>query len=296
MKTLRYGVVLITIGIVVSGITAVARTPAIKQDLATTVDLKNKRIADLPDIPQKKMSPWKILDKAREGILSNLRIVSALANPNVEYIKINPGMRKEEIAEVFGSHLDWTEEEKQEFTRQAEDSEGYFYPDSYFISADAGPEIQNELTARFNEEVSTHYPTSTRNIISIDTAIKIASIIQREAGGAHDMRIISGIIWNRIFKGMNLQMDATLQYAKGSKESGWWPKVIPEDKFIKSPYNTYQNGGFPPTPISNPSIAAISAALNPQKTDCLFYLHDRLRRIHCSETYDEHLANIEKYY
>jgi len=129
-----------------------------------------------------------------------------------------------------------------------------------------------------------------------DTVIKIASIIQREAASKSDMALISGIIWNRIFSGMKLQIDATLQYAKGNEEDGWWGQVSSADKKIKSPYNTYLNIGLPPSAIANPGLSAITAAYNPQKTDCLFYLHDKNKKIHCSKTYEEHKANIAKYY
>ena len=125
-------------------------------------------------------------------------------------------------------------------------------------------------------------------------AITIASIIQREAGGLKDMNLISGIIWNRLALGMPLQVDATLQYIKG-KDGKWWPYVLAKDKFLASAYNTYQNIGLPPTPISNPGEGAIDAALNPEKTECIFYLHDKYGRIHCSKDYKEHKKNINKY-
>jgi UPF0755 protein len=95
---------------------------------------------------------------------------------------------------------------------------------------------------------------------------------------------------------MNLDIDATLQYAKGNAETGWWPQVHPRDKKINSPYNTYTHKGLPPGPISNPGLAAIEAAYNPQKTNCIFYLHDKNRKIHCSETYAEHKNFIDIYY
>ena len=112
------------------------------------------------------------------------------------------------------------------------------------------------------------------------------------------MRIISGIIWNRLFANMNLQIDATVQYAKANKASvnSWWPAVLPRDISIKSPYNTYTNPGLPPTPIANPSVAAILAALNPVSTPCFYYFHDKMGQFHCSTTYAEHVALLKKYY
>ena len=96
---------------------------------------------------------------------------------------------------------------------------------------------------------------------------------------------------------MRLQIDATLQYAKGSKPSEpWWPGVRPADKFIASVYNTYENSGLPPAPIANPSLDAILAALNPTKTDCMYYFHDRQAEFHCSPTYEEHVELLKQYY
>jgi UPF0755 protein len=151
------------------------------------------------------------------------------------------------------------------------------------------------MLKEFSRETSTIKKQKNMQVINQDTAIKIASIIQREAGGKSDMKLISGIIWNRLWKGMKLQMDATLQYAKGSEENGWWGQVDSEDKYIDSPYNTYAEEGLPPSAIANPGLAAIDAAYNPQKTSCLFYLHDKNRQIHCAKTYEEHKRNIKKY-
>ena len=86
--------------------------------------------------------------------------------------------------------------------------------------------------------------------------------------------------------------------AKANKTAGgnWWPNVLPADKYIKSPYNTYMYKGLPPSPIANPSVAAILAALNPVKTDCLYYFNDREGNFHCSSTYAEHVKLLKKYY
>jgi UPF0755 protein len=94
---------------------------------------------------------------------------------------------------------------------------------------------------------------------------------------------------------MALNADATLQYARGDIGGGWWVRISASDKLTDTPYNTYMYKGLPPHPICNPGIAAIEAVLNPAQTDCLYYLHDNRRVTHCADTYEEHLANIEKY-
>ena len=95
---------------------------------------------------------------------------------------------------------------------------------------------------------------------------------------------------------MPLQIDSTMQspLAK-TTEAKWWGAIDINEKQNDSPYNSYLYKGLPPTPICSPNIDYIEAALNPEETDCLFYLHDSKQQIHCSKTYEEHLKNIDRY-
>jgi len=124
----------------------------------------------------------------------------------------------------------------------------------------------------------------------------MASIIQREAASSSDMALISGILWNRLNAAMPLDVDSTVQYARGNTATGWWAPVTKADLSIDSPYNTYINKGLPPHPIDSPGLDAINAAMYPASTTCIYYLHDSSRNIHCSDTYAEHLSLIKKYY
>ena len=143
-----------------------------------------------------------------------------------------------------------------------------------------------------------HYSTTTAAVVPLTDALTIASLIQRETIGTTDMRLVSGIIWNRLFADMNLQIDSTLQYAKANTTTAvsWWPRVVPADTSRRSSYNTYRNPGLPPTPIANPSVAAVLAALNPIQTPCFYYFNDQAGNIHCTNTYAEHVALLKKYY
>lgn len=229
------------------------------------------------------------------SLLTRLSFYINLANPYMRIVRVQEGLRKEEIAEVVADKLDWNEQEKRDFISSV-NVEGHYFPKTYLIYKDEKPAVvRATMLNEFGTEVSKINKPKSKKIISEDTAIKIASIIQRESNGKSDMKLISGIIWNRIFSGMKLQIDATLQYAKGNEQDGWWEEVNPEDKKIKSSYNTYMHIGLPPGPIANPGVAAIDAAYNPQKTSCLFYLHDRNRKIHCAKTYEEHKRNIDIY-
>lgn len=226
-----------------------------------------------------------------------------LASASSRLLVILPGERREEVGAHFAKILGWSVDEREEFIRTiaaAEPmlAEGKYAPGRYTVVKGAGPEEVAELVlTRFSEEVLTRYTPATDAIVPIEDALTIASLLEREAYDFEDMRLIAGVIWNRLFIDMNLQIDATLQYAKGSKPTeAWWPKVLPRDKYIESPYNTYENTGLPPTPIASPSLEAILAALNPKKTDCLYYFHDRNAGFHCTPTYEEHVALLKEYY
>ena len=219
----------------------------------------------------------------------------ALASQS-KVVNIAPGARKEEIAAAFTRTLAWTTEEKKEFLNV---DEGFLFPGMYVVGMDASPlEVKTALTERFNENILSRYSTTTEEIIPLTTTLTIASLIQKETIGTRDMRLVSGIIWNRIFTGQKLQLDATLQYVKASKlQNGqWWPRVLSKDKFIESPYNTYKHPGLPPTPIANPSVAAVVAALNPLKTECYYYFHDKNGDIHCSADYETHVELLKQFF
>ncbi len=233
------------------------------------------------------------------NILADKEFYLALANPDVKYVRFSEGMRKEQIASIIHKKLAWSDSDIKDFLSSDASTplaEGTYFPDSYVIQKDiSGADMRQKMFERFQEKVSDEFIDEiTSSHISMEKVLTIASIIQREAAGKNDMNLISGIIWNRLFSGMKLDMDATLQYAKGSSKNGWWPKVVPKDKSIASPYNTYKNKGLPPAPIANPGIAAIEAALNPIQTDCLYYFHKN-KTIFCSKDYKEHVLNIEEY-
>ncbi len=95
----------------------------------------------------------------------------------------------------------------------------------------------------------------------------IASIIQKEAGNKKEMPLISSVIYNRLKRGMRLQMDGSLNYGRYSHT-----KVTPERiKSDKSYYNTYKHKGIPKEPICNISILALESAIAPAKTDYLYF-------------------------
>lgn len=227
-----------------------------------------------------------------------------MAIPGGRLLVIFPGERKEEVAKNFGDILRWSSGERQNFLDLVQEAvpelqEGQFYPERYLVAVDASPEdVAKMVVERFETEVAARYDKKAEERLPMKEAIIIASLLEREAHDFTDMREISGVIWNRLFIDMNLQLDATLQYAKGGRldSTKWWPMPTPADKYIESPYNTYKYKGLTPQPIANPSLEAILAALNPSITDCLFYFHDSSSGFHCSVDYQEHVSKLRQIY
>jgi UPF0755 protein len=224
------------------------------------------------------------------------------SEPQLKWITIPEGLRKEEIGERFAEELHWTDEELEKwnttYTAMEYDyREGVYFPDTYLIPVDEnGLDTAKRMIIRFNEKFEGYPEKFAEKDVLWTTGLKVASIIQREAAGKEDMALISGVIWNRLLNDQPLEIDATVQYARGNTSSGWWAPIRASDiDNINSAYNTYKNEGLPPTPISNPGIDAIEAALNRESTDCFYYLHDNDRQIHCAETLEEHEENIDKH-
>jgi len=222
--------------------------------------------------------------------------------PDLVWISWSSCLRKEQVGEILAEALGWDKQELETWNTvytdlKSEYFEGVYYPDTYLIPVEEkGEQIAQRLINRFNEKFTPLADKFIEANIRWVTGLKIASLIAREAAGKSDMNLISGIIWNRLDKGMALQIDATMQYTLGKNSEGkWWGSVVINEKQNESLYNSYLHKGLPPTSICSPNIDYIEAALNPEETDCLFYLHDHFKQIHCSVTYEEHLQNIKKY-
>lgn len=227
-----------------------------------------------------------------------------LASPVSRIIVIWPGERHEQAVYNIAGVLRWNQDEREAFINhiQASEpviSEGKFLPGKYVVHRNARPdEVATMVEDEFNKTVLARYTDVVEEQVPFNDALIIASLIEREASDFENMREVSGVIWNRLFIEMPLQLDATLQYARGSKstESSWWPAVRPADKYVDSPYNTYKNAGLPPAPIANPSLEAIVAALNPIQTSCLYYFHDDDKTYYCSDSYEEHVEKLRSLY
>jgi len=179
-----------------------------------------------------------------------------------------------------------------QFVTLAGESEGYLFPDTYFFfsTATSGP-IIDTLKKNFLEKTDLLYQEATANKKSWSDLVIMASIIEEETVTPKDRRIVSGILWKRLAKKMPLQVDAPFAYDIGKNSE----TLTLDDLKIDSPYNTYRNYGLPPTPISNPGLDAIDAALHPETSPYFFYLSGKDGVIYYAKTFEEHKINKEKY-
>lgn len=227
----------------------------------------------------------------------NLHAVANIITHGTEdvWIMIPEGWRKEEIALKLTQELGIPETE---FVKSAK--EGYMFPDTYLVPKDAtGGAVVQILLTNFNKKVTQEIKERLKQkALSLDEAVIIASLIEREAKFREDRPLVASVILNRLKNGMKLDIDASIQYALDyqSDQKSWWKKDLTfEDLEIDSPYNTYKNPGLPPTSISNPGLAAIEAVVDATKTDYIYYISDKSGKIHFAKTIEEHNSNIAKY-
>ncbi len=177
--------------------------------------------------------------------------------------------------------------------------EGYVFPDTYGIAKDkvTAREIIATALRNFDKQVTPQMRADLQSQgRTLFDAIRLASIVEREAAVAAERPTIAGVYFNRLTDGMALDADPTVQYALGNTRdpNTWWPQITQDDyQGVDSPYNLYRNPGLPPGPIDNPALASIQAAVYPEKHDYYYF------RASCSQdgthmfarTLDEQIAN-----
>lgn len=178
------------------------------------------------------------------------------------------------------------------FNELASSSEGFLFPDTYFVFPGTPVEaVYLQLTERFVEQIASIQTEIDAFGKPLRDIVIMASILEREAQSPEDMQMVSGILWNRIRLGMPLQVDAVFGYIHDA--NGYTPTA--QDLQSDSPYNTYRKTGLPPTPIANAGMNALRAAVTPTKTDNLYYLTGKDGKMHYAKTFEQHKANRLQY-
>lgn len=168
--------------------------------------------------------------------------------------------------------------------------EGFLFPKTYdFKEGTTAGEALDALLRQYEKETSTlDWSRASKLGVNAYQIMIIASMIEREARVDKDRARVARVIYNRIARGMRLQIDATVQYAIFLKTGAYKHPLLTEDYGFPSPYNTYQIGGLPPAPIASPGLASIQAALNPEDGKWLYYVLINDKGEHgFANTYDE---------
>lgn len=178
--------------------------------------------------------------------------------------------------------------------------EGYLFPDTYEVYADASVEtILIKMLNRFNEVYSDEYVARAEQLgMTMDQVVTLASLIEREAAAPGDFSKVSAVFHNRLKQDMPLQSCASLSYALGVTKYVF----NATEQATESLYNTYKFNGLPVGPVCNPGKAAIEAALYPNEQfvndGYLFFCNQNPKEtseLIFAKTYEEHQQNVEKY-
>lgn len=178
------------------------------------------------------------------------------------------------------------------FYQDAKLREGYLFPETYRLYESATPEeVLALLEEQFDERITPLREAIDASPYTLHEVLTLASILEKEARQYETMRMVMGVLQNRLTVGMPLQVDAVFGYM--FETDTFHPS--PEDLLVDSPYNTYRYAGLPPGPINNPGIDAIRAVLNPIENPYFYYLTGNDGGMHYAETYPEHLINRRRY-
>ena len=171
--------------------------------------------------------------------------------------------------------------------------EGYLYPATYDMNDSKTLQMLiTEMVAKTDEVMSKYYDRILESDYTLQQIMALASLIEKEGTKLEDRKKISSVFHNRIKENMMLQTDVSVQYALGEHKEA----LSLSDLEVDSPYNLYQNYGVGPGPYNSPSEDSIVAALEPEKTDYLYFLADiHTKEIYYAKTYEEHLELKAKY-
>ena len=233
-------------------------------------------------------------------------------------IIIRPGWRAEQIAEYLATvnlpqfdkddFLDIVQKGSADYSflqdRKSNASpslEGFLFPDTYqVLQAITAEQLVNRLLYEFDQRVTPDMRAKAQDQgLTLQEAITLASIVERETVKPEEAPIIASVYLNRVKAKTYLNADPTVQYAIGyvPETKQWWktPVTLAEYQKVDSPYNTYLNPGLPPGPIAAPSMNSIQAVLEPAQTDYFYFLATGDGGHVFARTLEEQNANLAKY-
>lgn len=174
----------------------------------------------------------------------------------------------------------------------AQSLEGYLFPDTYRFSRHSTPQTMlATMVKRFGQKAAALGLTAGADISRVVT---VASLVEKEVHIDAERPVVAGVFENRMAAGMPLQTDPAVIYA--SLLRGTWTGVIHQSELHSdSPYNTYVHAGLPPGPICNPGIAALKAAIQPARTEYLYFVADAAGATRFAKDMKEHEAQVQSF-
>ena len=220
-----------------------------------------------------------------------------------ESLAIIEGWTFQQMRQAIAAHpalkhetAQWTEKEL--LDKVAPDSkvaEGLFFPDTYLFAKGASDlQIYKQANAQMQKRLNDGWARRDTSVPfkTPYEALIMASIVEKETGQKSERSMIAGVFVNRLRRGMLLQTDPTVIYGMGSKYQG---QIHKRDLQADTPYNTYTRLGLPPTPIALPGAASLAAALNPAKTDALYFVSRNDGTSQFSANLDDHNHAVNQY-
>ena len=172
--------------------------------------------------------------------------------------------------------------------------EGYLFPDTYrFPYGTTDREAIAQMLDNFTHRIDLESPGLSRRPADLSRVVTMASLVEREAQVDADRPLIAGVFYHRLRINMPLDCDATIQYALPEHKA----RLLFKDLKVESPYNTYVHHGLPPTPIANPGLPSLNAALHPAATQALYYVAGPTGRHIFTNTLAQHdkvIASLKK--
>jgi len=206
----------------------------------------------------------------------------ALGNQDISLVTIPEGFTVRQIAARLSAHGGGSEsvfiklastQGKSFATKQlhlpSQNLEGYLFPDTYtFPHGTTERQAIAQMLDDFTHKIDQESPGLASRPADLARVVTMASLVEREAEVDADRSLIAGVFYHRLKINMPLDCDATIQYALPEHKS----RLLFRDLKVESPYNTYVHHGLPPTPIANPGLPSLKAALHPAATQALYYV------------------------
>jgi len=239
------------------------------------------------------VTPFEVYEKLSKGIHKLHRIV---VKEGSDLYDIGEILEKEGVCK------------KEDFLRFATDErvpkgyglstptmEGFLFPDTYLFSKNTHPlRVIEVMYKNFLEKTLPIREEASRRGIPLEELVTVASMVEKETFWDEERRLVAAVIYNRLRMRMKLQIDPTVIYALKRKNL-WKGSLSKRDLSFDDPYNTYLYFGLPPTPICNPGLPSLWAALNPARINHLYFVLDpETGRHNFSSNYLNHVENVNK--